>query len=128
MQISPNAVDTITPIAFIEHSNSFNDFVGGFVVNVTSGAGVTLVVSQTPTPSVKELMIAIDAGFAPATLTLRKYFAAGQEFVDEAFAIAATGNFAFKSTTLLETCEVYLTSASAIAGPLPCKVTIIGRS
>lgn len=127
MQISPNAVDTITPIAFIEHSNSLNNFVGGFVVNVISG-GLTRVVSQTPTPSVKELMIAINAGFAPATLTLRKYFAAGQEFVDETFAIAATGNFNFKSTTLLETCEVYLTSTSAIAGPLPCKVTIIGRS
>lgn len=126
MQISPNAVDTVTPIAFIEHSNSFNNFVGGFVVTVPTGAGFTLAVSQTPTPSVKELMIAIDSGFFPGNIVLRKYFAAGQEFVDEVIPLTAAGNTAYKSITLLETCEVYLTNLAAV--PLPAKVTIIGRS
>ena len=66
-----------------------------------------LLVPQTPTPNTRELLIGISVD-GPAIVSIRKYFSAGAAFVTETFAVIASGTHTLKSTTLLDSVEVWV--------------------
>lgn len=66
-----------------------------------------LLVPQTPTPNTRELLIGISVD-GPAIVSIRKYFSAGAAFVTETFAVIASGTHTLKSTTLLDSVEVWI--------------------
>lgn len=73
----------------------------------TDNANPVLVVHQTPTPNTRELLIGISVD-AAAIISIRKYFSAGASFVTETFAaLPAAGTYTLRSTTLLDTVELY---------------------
>lgn len=101
--------------------------VWSFAVNESDPA---LIVHQTPTPNTRELMIGIEVD-AAAVISIRKYFSAGSAFVTETFAaLPSSGTYTLRSTTLLDSVEIYAIPDSedlSAAPDLHVVATVIAR-
>jgi hypothetical protein len=73
-----------------------------------------LLVPQTPTPNTRELLIGISVD-GDTIVSIRKYFSAGSAFVTETFALIGSGTHTLKSTTLLDSVEVWFVPDNPIA-------------
>ena len=73
-----------------------------------------LLVPQTPTPNTRELLIGISVD-GDTIVSIRKYFSAGSAYVEETVPMIGAGTHTLKSTTLLDSVEVWFVPDNPIA-------------
>lgn len=97
--------------ALLVYSDYSQNARGGLNIQ-TSGGVTTTLVAKISTIFARQLTVAASIGpsGAPATLTIRKFFMAGNLFVDESFPMPAAANSVFVSTSLLEEAEILITN------------------
>lgn len=120
MQVGPLKAQKVIQAVFQAHSGVAED---RFRVTIPAGT-TTLAIDKLSTHNTRQLTVAISVSAIPANVIVRKYFCAGQLFVDQTSALAVGAN-EISITTLHEDCEVYVQNNGIV--DITVRATAIAR-